>query len=95
MVNTNLFDSLLPRNIATDYLKLKSITSKLQRTSSNIAFIKKLLHHNLVLTFAKVQGQLVNIKSKTRAEESILKSHLVEHKKNIQTLSRNHENVAE
>ena len=50
MANTNLFD-LLPRHIAADYLKLKSITSKLQRTACSIAFIKKSLHHNLVPTF--------------------------------------------
>ena len=55
MANTNLFN-LLPRHIAADYLKLESITSKLQRIVSNIAFIKKALHHNLVPTFEKVQG---------------------------------------
>ena len=89
MANTNLFN-LLPRHIAADYLKLKSITRKLQRTASSIAFIKKSLHHNLLSTFAKVQGRFVNIKDKTRAEESILKSNLVEHERDIQILSRNH-----
>ena len=42
-----------------------------------------------------MQGQFVNIKDKTSAEESILKSNLVEHKRNIQILSRNHENFVE
>ena len=94
MANTILFD-LLSRHIATDYLKLKSIRSKLQRTTSSIVFIKKSLHHNLVPAFAKVRGQFVNNKDKTGAEESILKSCLVEHKSNIQILSRNHETFAE
>ena len=54
-----------------------------------------LLHHNLVTKFAKVQSQFVNNKDKARSEESVLNSNLVEYKKNIQNLSRNHENVAE
>ena len=42
MVN---FDSinLLPRHVAVNYLKLKSNTSKVQRTASNIGFICKSL----------------------------------------------------
>ena len=43
------------------------------------------LHRNLVPTFAKVQGQLVNNKGKTRAKELISKVNLVEHKRNIHT----------
>ena len=54
-----------------------------------------LLHHNLVPKFAKVQSQFVNNKDKTRSEETVLNSNLVEYKKNIQNLSRIHENVAE
>ena len=53
MPNTILFN-LLPRHVATDYLKLKSITSKLQRTASGIAFMKNSLHHNLVPTFVNL-----------------------------------------
>ena len=41
------------------------------------------LHHNLVPTFVKVQGKFVNNKDKTRTEESILKSNLVEHEMSI------------
>ena len=33
-----------------------------------MAFITKLLHHNLVPTFAQVQGQFVNTEDKARAE---------------------------
>ena len=76
MANTILFNSL-PRHIATDYLKLKSITNKLQRTPSGMAFIKKSLHHDLVPTFAKVQGQFVNNKDKTRVDR-ILKRRRVD-----------------
>ena len=67
----------------------------LQRTASSIAFIKKSLHYNLVPTLAKVQDQFVNNKDKTRSEESILKSNLVAHKRNMQILSGNHEDFAE
>ena len=94
MANTNLF-ILLPRHIVANYLKLKCITSKLQKTASSTAFTKTSLHHNLVPAFAKVQGEFVNIKNKSRAGESILESNLVEHKRNIQILSRNHENFVE
>ena len=66
----------------------------LQRTASSIAFIKKSLHNKLVPTFAKVQDQFVNNKDKAGSEESILKSNLVAHKRNIQTLSGNHEDFA-
>ena len=86
MASTILFN-LLPRHVAADYLKLKSITSKLQKTVSSIAFINKSLHHNLLHTFVKVQGQFVIIKDKTRAKESILQSNLVDCKRNIQILS--------
>ena len=61
----------------------------------SIAFMKESLHHYLVPTFAKVWGQFVNTKDKARAKESILKWNLVEHKRNIQILSRNHENFVE
>ena len=94
MANTILF-KLLPRHIAADYLKLTSVTSKLQRPASSIAFIKKSLHNNIVSTFAKVQCQFSNNKDKTRAKESILKSSLVEDKRNIHTLSRNHKHFVE
>ena len=42
-----------------------------------------------------MQGQFINNKDKTKAEESILKGNLVEHKRNIQILSRNHETFVE
>ena len=77
MASTILFN-LLPRYIAAAYLKLKSITSKLQTTASSIAFINKSLHRSLLHTFAKVHGQFVIIKDKTRAKESILQGNLVE-----------------
>ena len=35
--------NLLPRHVAVNYLKLKSDTSKVQRTASNIGFICKSL----------------------------------------------------
>ena len=34
------FINLLPRHVAVNYLKLKSYTSKIQRTASSIGFIR-------------------------------------------------------
>ena len=42
ITNTILFN-LLPRHLAADYLKLKRVTSKLQRTTSRITFIEKFI----------------------------------------------------
>ena len=44
--------------------------------------------------FTKVQDQFVNNKDKAGSKESILKSNLVAHKRNIQTLSGNNEDFA-
>ena len=38
------FIKLLPRQIAKHYIRLKSVTSKIQRTASSIAFIQKALY---------------------------------------------------
>ena len=57
--------------------------------------MKMSFHHNIAPNFAKVQCQFVNNKDKTRAEESTLKINLVEHKRNIQILSRNHANFVQ
>ena len=56
------FIKLLPRQIAKQYTKFKSVTSKIQRTKSSIAFIQKALYYKVTLTFAKVKGQFINLK---------------------------------
>ena len=85
MVKKILFN-LLPKHIVIDYLKLQSVTSNLQRKVSSIAFIKMSLNLNLLPTFSKLQGQFVHNKDKTRTKESISKTNIVEHRKNIQIL---------
>ena len=39
----------LPRHIAVEYYKLKSLSSKIQRTSSSIGFIYKAIFHEYQL----------------------------------------------
>ena len=80
------FINLLPKHVAANYLKLKSYTSKIQRTASSIGFICKSLHNNIVPSFAKVIGQFIESKHQIKAEEGVLKSHLLNHKNSLQYL---------
>ena len=88
------FINLLPRHVAVNYLKLKSYTSKIQRTASSIGFIRKSLHISIVPTFAKVKGQFIESKDQIKAEEGVLKSHLLNHKKNFQYLLNCHKHLS-
>ena len=56
------FIKLLPRQITKHYIRLKSVTSKIQKTTSGIAFMQKALYYEVTPTFAKVKGQLINLK---------------------------------
>ena len=85
--------NLLSRQVAVNYLKLKSYTSKIQRTALSIEFIHKLLHNNIVPTFAKVKGQFIESKDQIKAEERVLRSHLLNHKKNLQYLLNCHKRL--
>ena len=76
----------LPRHIAVEYYKSKSLSSKIQRTSSSIGFICKVLFQEVIPTFAKVKGQFVNKKEKYKAEKSILQSPLTIHRHNLKDL---------
>ena len=72
---------ILPRRYTTLFNKLKSLTSKLQRTASSIGFIEQSLFHRVIPTFAKVKGQFLNERDKWKSSEIILKSQLHKHKK--------------
>ena len=48
---------ILPRRYTTLFNKLKSLTSKLQRTASSIEFIEQSLFHGVMPTFVEVKGQ--------------------------------------
>ena len=88
------FINLLPRHVAFNYLKLKSYTSKIQRTASSIGFIRKSLHNNIVPTFAKVKGHFIESKDQIKAEEGVLRSHLLNHKRNLQYLLNCHKHLS-
>ena len=60
---------LLPRQIAKHYIRHKSVKSKIQRTTSSIAFMQKALFYEVTPTFAKVKGQSVNLKDQRSAEK--------------------------
>ena len=84
------FIKLLPRQIAKHYTKLKSVTSKIQRTKSSIAFIQKTLYYKVTLTFAKVKGQFINLKDQRSAVKKVLLSHLKDHRFRLRKLLEEH-----
>ena len=86
--------NLLSRHVAVNYLKLKSYTSKIQRTASSIGFIRKSLHNNIVSTFTKVKGQFIESKDQIKAEERVSKSNLLNHKRNLQYLLNCHKHLS-
>ena len=84
------FIKLLPRQIAKQYTKFKSVTSKIQRTKSSIAFIQKALYYKVTLTFAKVKGQFINLKDQCSAEKKVLLSHFKDHRFRLRKLLEEH-----
>ena len=81
------FNNTSPGSIAITLKELKSTTSKLQKTISNIGFIEYALYHQLTPKFANVKGQFLHAVDKWKAEKSILLSHLKIHKKSVKNLS--------
>ena len=84
------FIKLLPRQIAKNYIRLKSVTGKIQRTASSIAFIQKALYYEVRPTFAKVKGQFTNLKYQRSAEKKELLSHLKDHRFSLRKLLEEH-----
>ena len=74
------FIKLLPRQIPNRYIRVKSVTSKIQRTASSIALIQKALYYEVTATFAKVKGQFINLKDQCSVEKKVLLSHLRDHR---------------
>ena len=74
---------------------MKSLTSKLQRTASSIAFIEQSLFYGVIPTFAKVKGQFLNERDRWKSSEIILKSQLHKHKKLLSRLMQEHGNYRE
>ena len=68
----SVFMNLLATHIAKNYFKLKSLSSKIQRTVSSIDFINQALFHQITLTFEKVKGHFGSLKGKYNTENSTL-----------------------
>ena len=62
------------RRIADIYRKLRSTTSKLQKTASGIAFTEHALHHHVTPKFADLKRQFLQTEDKMKAERSISKN---------------------
>ena len=76
----NLFIYRILHNHVANYSnKMEKILSKLHKSSSSTAFIKKALYKNVAPTFAKVKGQFLNGNVKLNAEKDLMKSHLNKH----------------
>ena len=66
----NLFIYRISYNHVVNYSnKMKKILSKLRKSSSSRAFIKKALYKNVTPTFGKVKGQFLNGNVKLNAEK--------------------------
>ena len=65
---------------------MKKILSKLHKSSSSAAFIKKVLYKNVTPTFAKVKGQFLSGNVKLNVEKDLMKSHLNKHFNDIRDL---------
>ena len=68
-----LVNNLL-RQIADIYRKLRSTTSKLQKTASGIAFTEHALHHHVTPKFADLKRQFLQTEDKMKAERPISKN---------------------
>ena len=89
------FIKLLPRRIVKHYIRLKSVTCKIQRTALSSAFIQKALYYKIRSTFAKVKGQFINLKDQCSAEKKVLYSHLKDHCFHLRKLLDEHSASAE
>ena len=65
----NLFTKHLPTPVAEKYYTIKKLTSKLQLTATNIGFINKAIHNQVILKFAEVKGQFLNNNDKNDSEK--------------------------
>ena len=71
----NLFTKYLPTCVAEKYYTIKKLTSKLQRTTTNLGFINKVIHNQVIQKFPEIKGQFLNNNDKHDSEMKILYSH--------------------
>lgn len=67
MINIH-FIHIPPQHVATEYLKLDTLTRKIPRTVSNIGFAQSSIR-SVVSLFTKLKGQFINAKNKSQAEK--------------------------
>ena len=89
------FMKLLSRRIDKHYIRYKSVTSKIQRTTSSIAFIQKVLYYEVTPTVAEVKGQFINLKDEHSAGKNVLHSYLKDHWFRLRKLLEKHSASAE
>ena len=71
-----LIYNILHGPVATYYNKLKETRSRLPRSSSNVAFTKKVLYNNITPIFAKIKRQFLNGNTKSNAEKGLVRGHV-------------------
>ena len=79
-----LICNILYGRVATYYNKFKKTISKLHKSSSSVAFIKKALNNNITPTFAKIKRQF--LKTKSNAEKDLMRGHINKHYNDIRLL---------
>ena len=92
MANLSIIN-ILPNRVADIYIKLKSITSKLQNTSASIAFIKKALFVDVIPKFAMVKVQFINETDSLTASTKLMKSHLTKHVQDLYNLLKQYNDL--
>ena len=76
----------IPRPVTTDFNKLISITSKVQRRAPSIGFVKKALYLEVTPKFVLVKGQFKTEIDKWKCERKVMLSHLQDHKNTLKSL---------
>ena len=71
-----LIYNILHGPVATYYNKLKETRSKLHKSSSSVAFPKKVLYNNITPIFAKIKRQFLNANTKSNAEKGLMRGHI-------------------
>ena len=92
MANLSIIN-ILPNRVADIYIKLKSITSKLQNTSASIVFIKKALFVDVIPKFAMVKVQFINETDSLTASPKLMKSHLTKHVQDLYNLLKQYNDL--
>ena len=83
------FMKLLSRRIDKHYIRHKSVTPKIQRTTSSIAFIQKVLYYEVTPTVTEVKGQFINLKDEQSAGKNVLHSYLKDSRFRLRNYWRN------